>query len=206
MPQFPWKHARLCRSSMQPRPRLCSFRPTLEWLEGRLAPAVIPVTTTADDGPGSLRQAIMDANTSLGVLDTIQFNIGDGVQTIAVGSTTSQPLPTVTDPVVIDGTAPGNHPTQIIELNGAAAGTGAVGLTISAGNSTVQKLVINRFDGGGVELTQGGSNFLASNLIGTDPGGTVSRPNETAGVLILNSANNQIGGPTNAVRNVISGN
>ena len=40
------------------------------------------VTSTADSGAGSLRQAITDANASLG-LDTIAFNItGSGVHTI----------------------------------------------------------------------------------------------------------------------------
>ncbi|MCA9431079.1 MAG: hypothetical protein KC940_11280, partial [Candidatus Omnitrophica bacterium] len=41
--------------------------------------ATLTVTTTADSGAGSLRQAILDANASTGVLDVIQFNIpGDG--------------------------------------------------------------------------------------------------------------------------------
>src|SRR5262245_32065056 len=57
------------------------------------------VTSTADSGAGSLRQAILDANAHLGA-DTIAFNItGSGVQTITPASA----LPTVTDPVTIDG-------------------------------------------------------------------------------------------------------
>ncbi|HEY4760201.1 MAG TPA: DUF4347 domain-containing protein, partial [Thermoguttaceae bacterium] len=62
------------------------------------------VTTTADSGAGSLRQAISDANANAG-LDSITFNIaGAGVHTISPTSA----LPTITSPVAIDGyTQPG---------------------------------------------------------------------------------------------------
>ena len=57
------------------------------------------VTTAADDGPGSLRQAILDANAHAGA-DTIVFAIsGAGVHTIQPLSA----LPAVTGPVVLDG-------------------------------------------------------------------------------------------------------
>ena len=59
------------------------------------------VTTTADVGPGSLRQAILDSNLAVGGTNTIDFDIpGAGVETIAAAS----PLPTITNPLVIDGT------------------------------------------------------------------------------------------------------
>src|SRR3712207_1886955 len=66
--------------------------------------APFTVTNTNDAGPGSLRQAIIDAN-ALGGLDSIGFNIpGGGVKTINVQSL----LPAITSPVVIDGyTQPG---------------------------------------------------------------------------------------------------
>src|SRR5688500_3593942 len=61
--------------------------------------ATLVVTTIADSGPGSLREAITTANGSPG-LDTITFAIPDsGVQTIQPLSA----LPTITDPVIIDG-------------------------------------------------------------------------------------------------------
>ncbi len=40
--------------------------------------ATLSVTTTADAGAGSLRQAILDSNASVGVLDTIAFAIALG--------------------------------------------------------------------------------------------------------------------------------
>ena len=65
---------------------------------------VFVVTNTADAGAGSLRQAIIDANTLAGA-DTIDFNIpGAGVHTISPASA----LPATTGPVTIDGyTQPG---------------------------------------------------------------------------------------------------
>src|SRR5260370_39466387 len=76
--------------------------------------ATFVVTNTADSGPGSLRQAILDANAKPGP-DVIAFSIGSGVQTISSLS----PLPFVTDPVIIDGTRqPGFTDSRILALNG----------------------------------------------------------------------------------------
>ncbi len=52
-----------------------SYQPRLDVLEDRLAPATLTVLNTADGGPGSLRQAILDANTVPGD-DTITFASG----------------------------------------------------------------------------------------------------------------------------------
>src|SRR5258708_5274186 len=110
-------------------------RLTVERLEDRAVPATLTVTTTADGGAGSLRQAILDSNASAGVLDAIEFDIGTGVQTIAPLSA----LPTVTDPVVIDGTTQGGFVgTPLVVLNGAGAGAGTDGLVVTAGGSTVR--------------------------------------------------------------------
>src|SRR6185369_3198708 len=97
-----------------------TYRPCAEALEDRTLPSGIDVTNTADSGPGSLRQAILNSNASVGVVDTIRFAIGTGVQTIRPLS----PLPTITDPVIIDATTqPGFAGTPLIELNGSSAGT-----------------------------------------------------------------------------------
>jgi hypothetical protein len=63
--------------------------------------SVFSVTNTNDSGPGSFRQAILNANSSPGA-DLITFNIpGGGVPVISPLS----PLPEITDPVTIDGTS-----------------------------------------------------------------------------------------------------
>src|SRR5262252_4163701 len=95
------------------------------------------VVSTNDSGPGSLRQAILNANGNPG--STIAFAIpGFGAHTIAPISS----LPTVTASVVLDATTqPGYFGTPIITLDGSLAGLGANGLVISAGNSVVKGLV-----------------------------------------------------------------
>src|SRR4030095_15103285 len=50
-------------------------RSRVEALEDRGVPGGYSFTTTADAGPGSLRQAILDANATAGVLDSNTFAI-----------------------------------------------------------------------------------------------------------------------------------
>jgi hypothetical protein len=181
--------------------------------------ATYQVTTTADAGAGSLRQAILDANASPG-LDQITFNIpGAGPHSIRPLTA----LPTITDPVVIDGyTQPGSTPNTNgpglglnavlkIELDGsAAAGANVSGLHITGGGSTVRGLVINRFPvhnilgESSIRLEGSGGNVIEGNYIGTDVSGTVRLRNAT-GVAILDSPNNLIGGASPAARNLVSG-
>lgn len=171
----------------------------------------IVVDTTSDDnltactaaaGDCSLRGAINNANGDSG-LDTIQFNIGTGVQTITPGA---GGLPTIAYPVIIDGTTqPGYTAAPIIELDGSGAGASADGLRINSGNSTVRGLVINRFSDNGVEFGAAGGNVLEGSFIGTDVTGTVDLGN-FRGVHIDNIPDNRVGGTTAAARNIISGN
>jgi len=203
-----------------PLPRLVTSMPL------RAFAATYTVTTTADVGAGSLRQAILDANANPG-LDEIVFNIlGAGTQTIQPLSA----LPTITDPVVIDGyTQPGASPnTNVpglglnavlkIELDGTmVAGANVSGLHITAGNSTIRGLVINRFphhnilNECAILLEVNGGNVVEGNYIGTDVSGTAVplrfgvAPISTNGVGIFNSAGNVIGGLVPAARNLISG-
>jgi titin len=188
------------------RPR--SYRPQLEPLDDRLLLATFLVLNTNDAGPGSLPQAILDANTHPG-MDTIAFRIGSGgVQTIGVGSTTAQPLPDITDPVLLDGWSqggPGYKGPPLIELDGTSAGASADGLAITAGGgSTVQGLAINRFGGAGIRLATP-ANLVAGNYVGTDVTGTLPLGN-ASGVLIDNTANNTIGGDGVGTGNVIAAN
>src|SRR5262245_11997985 len=53
------------------------FMPRLETLEDRTVPSTFLVENLADQGPGSLRQAVLDANIQFGA-DTIRF--ADGLQ------------------------------------------------------------------------------------------------------------------------------
>ncbi len=156
------------------------------------------VTNTNNSGPGSLRQAILDANAAPGK-DTINFNIGSGPQTIPVFSG----LPPITDAVIIDGTTqPGFAGSPIITLDGNGGGDG---LLIRAGDSLVQGFVINNFGGAGIHLTIAGSNVIRGNYIGTDLSGANALPNGY-GLIIESSSQNTIGSTDPSGRNVISGN
>ena len=63
--------------------------------------ATYTVNNTNDAGAGSLRQAIIDADTNTGVADTIDFDLGSS----ATITLTSAELPTITDGagLTIDG-------------------------------------------------------------------------------------------------------
>ena len=165
--------------------------------------ATFTVTTTADSGAGSLRQAILDANGNPGA-DVVAFDIpGAGVQTISPAS----PLPEITDPVTIDGTTqPGYAGAPLIEIDGAGAGQGVAGLDIGAGSCLVRGLAIGRFTLYGIRLATGGANAVEGCYIGVDPGGTLNRGDGLAGVIITDgSSGNRIGGAAAAQRNVIAG-
>jgi parallel beta-helix repeat protein len=161
--------------------------------------ATLTVTTTADSGAGSLRQAILDSNASAAILDTIAFAIGSGVQTI----TPLSALPEITVPVVIDGTTqPGYAGTPLVEIAG--AGLAAQALFITGGGSTVRALVLRGFNGRAIWIQTGSGNTIEGCFIGTDTSGTQADGNNV-GIYIGSSSGNTIGGSTLAARNLISG-
>ena len=158
------------------------------------------VTTVNDSGSGSLRQAILDANSNPGS-DVINFNIGSGHQTIKPLTR----LPFITDTVVIDGsTQPGFSGSPIIEIDSSNLVEGH-GLFFDSANNTIRSLVINNSHFDGIALGAKGGNRVEGCYIGTDVTGTVARPNGGSGIS-LSGSNNIIGGVTTATRNVISGN
>jgi len=173
------------------------------------------VTTVADSGAGSLRQAITDANANPGA-DTITFAItGGGVHTISPATA----LPTITEALTINGySQPGasantNAPNQgtnaviQIEIDGTNAGIFASGLRANAA-VTVRGLAINRcLTGAGVYVGTGGDgSIIAGNFLGTDPTGS-SRPGaQYYGVEVEGVPGVVVGGASPADRNLISGN
>src|SRR5262245_52208168 len=143
-PPHPWTPARPTRRPPRGTLRLAGlirsrprFRPRLEAVEDRNLLSGFLVDTIADSGPGSLRQAIVDANATPGP-STIVFAIpGAGVHRIAPAG----PLPAMTHAMLIDGTSqPGYAGTPLIELTGQTAG-----LTITGSEVSVQGLVAGVF-------------------------------------------------------------
>jgi titin len=180
--------------------------------------ADIFVTNTSNSGPGSLRQAIIDANVTLAP-DNIKFAIpGSGPHTINI---TTQALPSIIRPVVIDGfTQPGSTPNTNSISQGSNAvyqvqlnfsypgGQYALELGLNAGGSssgsTIQGLVIGNVQhpGGGVIRVFTSNNTIRGNYIGTNLDGTAPAAGGS-GIDVASGANNTIGGANPADRNVI---
>lgn len=164
------------------------------------------VTNTNSSGPGSLSQAITDANAAPG-RDNIFFNIpGSGVHVINANG----PLPQISDPVIIDGyTQPGAQPnTQtvgdnaviLIEIDTQTWG----GLLISAGTSVVRGLSIFGFNSYGISLQGPGTgNIIEGNFIGLRSDGQTALAGNIG--IDVKTTGNMIGGTTPAARNVIAG-
>jgi hypothetical protein len=171
-----------------------------EAMESRTLMSTYMVTSTGDSGAGTLRQAILSANSSAGA-DTIKFAIGSGAKTISPISK----LPALTGPTVVDATTqPGFAGKPLIELNGTNAGSTADGLKLTGGASTVKGFIINRFSGSGIFIYSKGGNRIVGNYIGTDKTGGLAQGNKAHGILVQSSGNT-IGGTASADRNVIAG-
>jgi hypothetical protein len=198
--------SRTPRQPSRPARRSCLFRPSVEALEDRQVLSTFTVTNTNDTGAGSLRDAILAANATLGK-DYIEFNIPGNFTTISVLST----LPDITDPVVINGyTQPGSKynlsntgenaiiPIQL--FGGSGGSTATSGLRIFAPNCLVAGLRIDGFKGYGMILWPGADHTdLIGNFIGVGQG------NGFDGILVY-SSHNTIGGGAASDRNLISGN
>src|SRR5271166_5100701 len=186
------------------RARCRLFALQFEAIERRLLLTTFVVTSTADSGPGTLRQAILDVDADSTPGDTIDFSIGSGgVQIISPLSA----LPDITNSVTINGTSQPGYPGHpIIVIFGAKAGLNANGLTISAGSSTVQGLDILGFFGNGIDLNSKGDDVIDSCIIGTDYQDIADLGNAGNGVEISESLSNTIGGTTPGAGNVISAN
>jgi predicted outer membrane repeat protein len=131
------------------RGRPTFFRPQVERLDDRLAPAVFTVANTGDSGPGSLRQAILDANAGTGA-DTIAFEPSVS-GTIPLSSTL-----TVTGDLTISG--PGR---DRLTVSGQKSVTGfsLVGVVATISGLTIADGVGNfdgsRHFGGGIDVLGG---------------------------------------------------
>ena len=128
----------------------------LEPLEPREVPAVFNVTSLADSGAGSLRQAIQSANTTPGA-DTVQFQGVAGTITLTSGELA------ITDDVSIVGpgtvTVNGNAAGRVFNVNpGAATDVVSIsGLTIANGSAV---------SGGGIAVSSGVFNLSDSVVTG----------------------------------------
>ncbi len=176
--------------------------------------AILTVSNTNDLGAGSLRQAIIDANTGAGV-DTINFAIaGSGLHTISPASA----LPNITEAVVIDGysqsgssvntLALGDNAVLQIELNGSAvpSGTG-LNFTGAVTGGEVKGLLMTKWNN--AILLNGAKNMtLDGNFFGTNAAGsaaTAATQDGSAFFILSAATGNTVGGASPAARNLMSG-
>jgi hypothetical protein len=144
------------RSSARP----IRFRPRLEALEDRLAPANFTVSRTDDAGAGSLRQAIIDLNNSNDPMNTIDAT---GVRgTIDLQTE----LPRIANPVTING--PGRT-NLTVERDPMAAMNFRIFQVLVAGKVDFSGLTINRGragagNGGGIWV-QGGDVGIVNSAV-----------------------------------------
>ncbi|MGE5278700.1 MAG: S-layer homology domain-containing protein [Acidobacteriota bacterium] len=185
---------------------------------GTVLATTYTVTTAADSGAGSLRQAILDANTNLGA-DTIAFNIpgtdsgcsATGVCTIAPLT----PLPPINEAVTIDGfTQTGASPNTIakgavnavlkIVLSGVHV-PGTTALWVSAAGTTLRGLVFNGGFDYTIEVYFADNTSIKGCVVGADASGMTAVPNNR-GINAVFSDHFTLGGPLPADRNIVSGN
>jgi len=194
---------------------------------GHASSATFTVTNTGDNGggtpapnagTGTLRQAIVDANTAVGD-DQIAFAIpGGGPHTITLASQ----LPGISGNLVINGStqsgyvfnthapdAGGLNSKPMIEING---GGQYYGLYLSGNvNVLVEHLVINGFNGiaiAGEQNLTGGVLTVRGCFLGTQFDGTAfpSGYGNGGDAIRTGAGHAQIGGALPGERNLISGN
>lgn len=184
--------------------------------------ATLTVVNTNDSGPGSLRQAILDANANPATADAVVFQIpmsDPGFDGVTFTIRPLSPLPAVLRATTIDGstqtafTGDTNPDGPEIFLDGALQPTDG-GLQL-ADDNVVTGLVVSGFVGHGIDINwrvdpdfKPSHNRVVGNYIGTDPTGTMAVPNQTgAGVFIQGLGSPFAQGSGNVIEgNLISGN
>lgn len=146
------------------------------------------VTTASDAGTGgcdaagcTLREAIDAANAlPEGTASTIAFAIPGAVPV------TIEPVGVIPDlvrPMTIDGTTqPGYAGTPVVEVD--LGSSGRIRTWNHDGVLTIRGLALNGSSSHAIEIGGSGYTVVERNFVGTDPSGTVARPNRGSGIRV----------------------
>lgn len=193
------------------------------------------VTSTADSGPGTLRQALLTASNG----DTITFDTAVFSPTRPMTIAVVSQLPTLnqgslmieasTAGVIVDGSGTRGNPNTdglIVSSSGnVIRGLRIINfprmgihLVVGADNNTIggdssagvgpsgQGNVIGGNGDAGIYIGGGANNVIVGNRIGTNTGGTTALANNTGVLLREGAHHNRIGGTIVGERNIIGGN
>lgn len=218
------RRSRTHRRSPQPRQARTL---AVEHLEERQVLSTFLVLNTANSGAGSLRQAILDANSNPGA-DAIEFQIpssdpnfvdvdshlpGGDADPDAYVIRLSTRLPAFTDTsggTTIDGrsqTVFGGDTNPFgpeIVVDGNAQRVGLLFLT-GVDNNAVIGLNLQRFNASSIFFNESSGNWVAGNYLGTDATGTSSAAN-LGGMTILKGSFNLVGTNADGVDDAAEGN
>ena len=163
-------------------PQSISANPTATWL----------VTNPGDSGPGTLRDALLNASDG----DTITFEAGTFPPGTPVTISVLSVLPSITqNSLIIDASNAG------VIIDGTNAPGGTNGLIMDGDGNTIRGLTIQNFSSNGIFISPGASN----NTIGGDRS-TGSGPNGQGNLISNNGGNGiEIRGPS-STNNILIGN
>ncbi len=192
------------RKSRRPQPNRQRFHALAERLESRVALSggTFVVTSNADSGDGTLRQAILGADQSPD--STIDFDLKVGSTTINL----LKSLPPIVSTMTIDGTSqPGYKGTPVVTVNATGAGPTGTGFDFVNGSdgSKVDGLEVTGFAvtavivDGASNVTIGGPSAGEGNVISGNSGDGITltagtSPNNAGLITVNNTANTVIEG------------
>lgn len=179
------------------------------------APTTFTVTSTDDSGPGTLRQAIDDANGNANPsdMDVIEFDIpGTGVQQIILSSS----LPVIIEKVTIDGytqtgaAANTNASPQplngviTIEIQGDTGMQDCVTISTGGDGSIIKGLSVHSCDRANIWV-DADNVAIQGNYLSIKPDGLTKGNDSENGLKVDGGAGVSVGGLNPADRNIIAG-